>query len=136
MEWEVEDGIFDDLVIMVYFLEIMQSCFFDEVVSFDPVDWIEEGYFQSKNVNGGSLKDKLVLWFYACFMSIEKGQELSVWWLAFFLFLFLLFSIFLTVFIFFCLLCFDVVLGCLGQHSEVPHLFFIPVDGYRNVLLS
>ena len=51
METEVEDRIFDDFVIMINFLEIVKSSFFDEIVSLNSVNRVEERNLESKDVD-------------------------------------------------------------------------------------
>ena len=50
MEAEVEDGVFDDLVVVVDLLEVVEGGLLDEIVALDPVNRVEEGYFECKYV--------------------------------------------------------------------------------------
>ena len=51
METEVENGIFDDFIIVVDTFEIVESGFSDEVVAFDPIDRVKVGNLQGEDVD-------------------------------------------------------------------------------------
>ena len=50
MEGKVEDGVFDDFVIMVDSLEIMKSSLFDKIIFSVTLNGIEVRNFQRKDV--------------------------------------------------------------------------------------
>ena len=121
---------------MVYFLEIMESCFFNHVISLDSVYRIEKGYFKSKYIDCRSLQYKFILRFDTSLGRIEEGQKLSIRCLCIFLLLIFLLSIFLTMLILFSLFIFDIILRSLSQNTKISHLLFIPVYSDRDVLIS
>ena len=137
MEGKVQDGVLDDLVLVVDLLEVVEGRLLDEVVALDPVDRVEVGNLQGEDVDRGGLQDELVLGPDSRLVGVEEGQELPVGGLApLLLLVLLLLGVVLAVLVLLGLLALDLVLGGLGQHPEVPHFLFVPVDGDGNVLLA
>jgi hypothetical protein len=136
MKAEVQNRILNSFIIIIYFLEIMQSSLLDNIILFDSLDWVEMGYFKSKDVDTCRFEHKFILVFDTCFISIEESQKLAIWLLLLFLFILLL-SIFLTFFICFSLLSLrNLRFWSLNLHSKISHFFFIPINSNRNIIFA
>lgn len=78
MEREVEDGVFDEFIIVVYLLEVVQSCLLYHVVALHSLHCIEVGNFKCEDIQSRMFEDEPVLSLDSSFVSVEEGQELSI----------------------------------------------------------
>lgn len=81
MERKVEDGVLDDLIVVVDALEVVKSCSLDQVVLLAALNRIEVRDLQGKDVECGCPQYELVLVLDACLVCVEKGEELATGWL-------------------------------------------------------
>lgn len=77
MEGKVENGVFDDLIVVIDSLKVMKSSLLDEVVLSVALNSIEVRNFQGEDVKSRHLEHKFILMLDSCLMSIEESQKFA-----------------------------------------------------------
>lgn len=140
MEWKIENRVFNNFVLMINFMEIMKSSFFNVNVVLVSLNWIKERNSQCKNIQNIWLQLILILIPNSSFSGIKKCKKFSRSY-------FLLVLILLILFISLCFIIFRIlgfVITFFSQYcfrwlylnSQIAWLFLVPKYWHWNFLYS